>query len=161
MPDQILKRRPDSGFVPYPKHFEKRMVDGTARYRTRCDMLVGPCACGGVHQETDGFVQEALSYYGATIETINLQIKNGKVYIPRYWLKVTGHENCDVLSGACKCGDIHTANEWWVVELLKAHGATILDCPETELPVIKKPRDNESMITYLRLRSRPLQRNEI
>jgi hypothetical protein len=124
-------------------------------------MLVGPCACGGVHQETDGFVQDLLHYHGATIETINLQVKDGKVYIPRYWLKVTHHENCDVLSGVCKCGETHTANEWWVVELLTAHGATILDCPETELPIIKRPSENDILADSLRCRGRCPQRNEI
>lgn len=161
MSDQILKRRPNSGFVAYPLHFEKRMVDGTARYRTRCDMLVGPCACGHVHQEDDEFVHDLLQYYGVTIETLNLTVKDGKVYIPRYWIKAVNHENCDVLSGPCKCGNTHKANEWWVVELLAAHGAKILNCSETELPVVDKPTDQEKALNSVRWRRLHPRRNEI
>jgi len=137
MPDNILKRRAKSGFVNYPKSFEKRIIDGTARFRTKCDMLIGPCACGGVHQENDDFVRELLAYHSAVIEPLNLTVsEDGRVLLPRYWYKPRGHERCTVLSGRCDCGQTHTANEQWVVELLATHNAKILDCPETALPMM-------------------------
>lgn len=139
---KILHRRPQSGFVKYPKDFEKRMVDGTARFRTKCDMLVGPCACGFVHQESDSHVQVRLDDYDAEIEPINLTVaEDGKVYIPRYWFRPRGHEQCTVLSGECACGVTHTANEEWVQRLLRDHIAKILGCPEVDEPIISsRPR---------------------
>lgn len=144
MTDQILKRRSKSGFVNYPKSFDKRIIDGTARFRTKCDMLVGPCACGGVHQENDGFVRELLADHAVTIEPMTLTVgDNGCVTMPRYWYKPRGHERCIVLSGLCACGKRHAANEQWVVDLLAAHNATIVGCPETELPAIPDPPNPE------------------
>ncbi len=138
---RILKRRPQSGFVKYPKDFEKRIIDGTARFRTRCDMLVGPCSCGGVHQEDDGFVRELLDDNDAVIELIELTVsKDGKVYIPRYWIKPRGHESCNVISGSCNCGKVHTANEQWAVELVVKHKAQVVGCPESEQPMILNVR---------------------
>jgi hypothetical protein len=132
-----LARRKNSGFVNFPKSFDKRIIDGTARFRTKCDMLVGPCSCGGVHQENDGFVKELLQENNAQIDPINLTVADdGKVYMPRYWYKPRRHELCNVLSGHCACGEKHTANEAWVLWLLEQHGAKILGCPETALPPI-------------------------
>jgi hypothetical protein len=137
MTDNILKRRSKSGFVNYPKSFDKRIIDGTARFRTKCDMLIGPCACGGVHQENDDFVRELLFGNTATIEPMTLPVgDNGCVTMPRYWYKPRGHERCTVLSGLCACGKRHAANEQWVVDLLATHNATIVGCPETALPII-------------------------
>jgi len=131
----ILHRRSASGFVQYPKEFGNRLIDGTARFRTKCDMLVGPCSCGAVHQENDAFVQQMLEAYNASIEQINLIVSDdGKVYIPRYWAKSFRHELCNVLSGICNCGVTHTANENWVIKLLELHSAKILGCLETDLP---------------------------
>ena len=140
MADKILHRRPCSGFVKYPSDFEKRIVDGDARFRTRCDMLVGPCACGRTHQEGDGFVRELLERYNAKIEEKPLTLaEDGKVYMPRYWRAPRGHEGCNVLSGQCNCGLVHTANQQWVVELLEKHCTKIIGCPESELPIIDDP----------------------
>jgi hypothetical protein len=134
---RILHRRPASGFVKYPNDFGKRIIDGTARFRTRCDMLVGPCACGHTHQEGDSFVKELLCDYDAEIETINLVAIDGKVFMPRYWKKPEFHECCNTLVGDCSCGKTHKVNERWIVELLKAHGAKILGC-ETNEPIIEE-----------------------
>lgn len=139
MRSKILKRRPGSGFVNYPKEFEKRIIDGTARHRTKCDMLVGPCACGGVHQENDAWIQKALQTYHAELEPLILRPdENGVVHCPRYWARSPEHACCTVLSGFCKCGQRHTANEQWVLDLLKQHNVTLQDCPEVLLPPIKK-----------------------
>jgi hypothetical protein len=123
---RILHRRPNSGFVKYPNDFGKRIIDGTARFRTRCDMLVGPCACGLTHQENDDFVKDLLCDYDAIIETINLVAVDGRVLIPRYWHKPGLHRYCDTLVGSCACGSTHKATEAWVIELLATHGAKIL-----------------------------------
>jgi len=120
-----LKRR-CSGFVKYPKDFEKRIATGTARFRTRCDMLVGPCACGCVHQEDDQWVQDTLCQYDAEIETWVLQSNcYGEVKLPRYWLRPSNHNLCTVLIGRCACGKIHIGSEKWVLTLLKKHNAVI------------------------------------
>ena len=82
----VLVRRPKSGFVLYPKDVDKRTVDGSARFRTKCDMLIGPCACGGVHQENDGWVLDILNDYEHTVETLVLYPnREGTVRMPRYW----------------------------------------------------------------------------
>jgi hypothetical protein len=134
---KILKRRRSSGFVKYPKDFDKRIIDGTARFRTKCDMLVGPCACGGVHQEHDDWVKGMLTDNDAAIEALLLAPEeNGTVLIPRYWLKPRGHERCTVLSGRCACGRRHTANERWVIDMLLQHGAKIAGCTELDHPPI-------------------------
>jgi len=137
MGSKILKRRPGSGFVNYPKDFEKRIVDGTARHRTKCDMLVGPCACGGVHQEDDAWVQQALQFNHAELEPLILRPdEDGTVQYPRYWTRSTDHKYCNVLSGKCKCGQRHTANEQWILDLLKQHNVILQDCPELLSPPI-------------------------
>ena len=121
----ILNRRPKSGFVLYPKQVEKRVVDGTARFRTRCDVLVGPCACGGVHQEDDPWVQHLLQHGNFSIEPLVLHPQNGSVKIPRYWVKPRFHQSCTVLQGPCSCGATHIVGERWVQDLLMAHYAII------------------------------------
>ncbi|MFA5344715.1 MAG: hypothetical protein WC315_00335 [Candidatus Omnitrophota bacterium] len=134
---KILKRRLSSGFVKYPKDFDRRIIDGTARFRTKCDMLVGPCACGGVHQEHDDWVQQLLGDNDAVIEPLMLAPEeSGIILIPRYWLRPRGHERCTVLSGRCACGRNHTANERWVVDLLASHGAKLIGCKEVDLPPV-------------------------
>jgi hypothetical protein len=139
-----LKRRANSGFVQYPKTFEKRIIDGTARYRTKCDMLVGPCSCGGVHQEHDDWVRRLLTVNDSEIEQLTLAPEDdGTVHIPRYWLRPRGHERCTVFSGSCACGRTHTANENWIQVLLANHGAKIVGCPEADGPII------EDVITHL------------
>jgi hypothetical protein len=133
----ILQRRKASGFVKYPKDFAKRIVDGTARFRTRCDVLVGPCACGGVHQESDEWVQDLLDNHDAKFELLVLAPDDsGLIHLPRYWIKPRRHENCTVLSGKCACGAEHKANESWVRALLSSHEATIVGCPEADLDLI-------------------------
>lgn len=130
---RILNRRKSSGFVKYPKDFEKRIIDGTARFRTKCDMLVGPCACGGVHQEHDDWVNRILADNNSAIEQLTLAPEeNGTVLIPRYWIKPRGYECCNVLSGQCDCGRIHAANERWVLTMLRQHESKIVGCPEIE-----------------------------
>ncbi len=133
----VLTRRPKSGFVLYPKDAEKRVIDGTARFRTKCDVLVGPCACGGVHQETDEWVLDTLSDCGHSLETMVLRpADDGTVRMPRYWLKPSGHTDCDVIHGRCRCGHTHRANEAWVAHLLSNHCAVIEGCPAASEPVI-------------------------
>jgi len=125
---KTISRRVASGFVKYPKDFNKRIIDGTARFRTKCDMLVGPCACGGVHQEQDDWVRRLLSEHDANIEQLTLAPEeDGTIPIPRYWSLPRQHLNCTVLSGLCGCGQTHTANERWVVTLLEQHGTKLLD----------------------------------
>jgi len=121
----VLNRRPKSGFVLYPKQAEKRIIDGTARFRTRCDVLVGPCACGAVHQEDDPWVQSLLRDNNYSIEPFVLHSINGSVKIPRYWVKPQHHQRCNILHGPCSCGSRHTVNERWVQDLLMAHHAIV------------------------------------
>jgi hypothetical protein len=126
---KTLKRRQHSGFVKYPNDFEKRIVDGTARFRTRCDMLVGPCACGGVHQEHDSWVRGLLEEYAVDIEPFELKPdENGFVKIPRYWIKPNSHLDCTMLIGPCRCGRVHSMGEDWVILLVQAHKAKLEGC---------------------------------
>lgn len=142
----ILQRRSKSGFIPYPKAAEKRVIDGSARFRTKCDMLVGPCACGGVHQENDRWVYALLDDYDLNLETLNLQPdKNGMIFIPRYWIKTPCREDCSSLHGTCSCGKYHYANERWVRDMLEAHNTYISGCPEASLPTIGEPDSQEEM----------------
>ncbi len=136
---KILKRRPKSGFVLYPKDAEKRTIDGTARFRTRCDVIVGPCACGGVHQESDNWVKNTLAENELELEPLVLQPIDGVVFIPRYWGRSLHREACTTLHGRCACGGQHAANERWVRDLLEAHNAVIADCPEASLPTVGEP----------------------
>jgi len=126
---RTLKRRPASGFVQYPKDFVKRIVDGSARFRTKCDMLVGPCACGVVHQEGDAWVKEALSDYAAEFEQLTLAPDDtGVIHMPRYWSPPRGHSDCTVLLGLCPCGKHHTGNEPWIRGLVSRHAAKLVGC---------------------------------
>jgi hypothetical protein len=137
---KTLKRRASSGFVSYPKDFEKRVVDGTARFRTRCDMLVGPCSCGGVHQESDGWVEEVLEQYDATIEQLTLAPEDdGRVLIPRYWQKPRDHAHCNVLVGHCACSRTHRASETWVRTFVSQHCAKLVGCEAVE---VEAPSDD-------------------
>ena len=156
---KTLKRRASSGFVKYPSDFSKRTVDGCARFRTRCDMLVGPCSCGNVHQETDDWVQELLERNDAEIDHLEIRSKDGVVYMPRYWDKPEGHATCNVLSGPCACGGVHTANERWVYDLIQQHGAKLVDCTEINLPVVGDPVVKEC--GYFHRSTRPRIRSEI
>jgi hypothetical protein len=122
----ILKRRSASGFVKYPKDFEKRTVDGCARFRTKCDMIVGPCACGRVHQECEHWVQEMLLEHNAEFEPLLLAMDDeDRVMIPRYWIRPFDHQHCTALVGQCACGRVHTADESWVRLLVTRHCAKI------------------------------------
>lgn len=133
-----LLRRPKSGFVVYPKYIPKRMVDGRARFMTKCDMLVGPCACGYTHNEHDGWVRETLQYQNLRFEPLILwgekQQRGMVVEIPAYWKECRNwrRSRCDVLVGQCTCGRIHSIQENWVSEQLNRHGAVILNLPQPE-----------------------------
>ena len=141
--DQVLylHRRPKSDFVNFPPFFQKRMVDGRARFMTKCDMLIGPCACGYTHTEDEGWVQELLQMYNCKIEPLilwgtELGDRGMVVEIPGYWKQGRNWERprCDVLVGRCSCGRTHTANQGWVKYLLVKHGAVILNMPSVEEP---------------------------
>ena len=122
----ILVRRPGSGFVQYPKQCPLRWGDsGTSTFRTHCDMLVGPCACGAMHQEHDNWVRQLLDCFNLKIETLFLTPRKGVVRIPKYWTKHRYHTGCDTLVGPCACGKTHTADEGWVKDLLNLHVAKI------------------------------------
>jgi hypothetical protein len=122
---KILKRRV-SGFVDYPWEYHERRVDGTARYRTRCDMIVGPCACGAVHQEDDPWVRDLLTYYEVEFEIFVLRLScYREVKFPRYWVRPPRHKECTMLVGPCACGKHHTGKEDWVSRLLRQHKAAI------------------------------------
>lgn len=137
---KTLKRRPDSGFVKYPKDFDKRIIEGTARYRTKCDMLVGPCACGGVHQENECWVSDMLADYDCEIEPLTLMAKNGRVRIPRYWNKSVSHSRCDTLVGRCACGRTHNGTEDWIMQMLSDHNTVIEGIPSSpNLPKTTAP----------------------
>jgi hypothetical protein len=130
--------RNHAGFVHYPSDFPIRVLDGTARFRTKCDMLVGPCSCGDVHQEWDIHTIHALRTQEAVLETLTLVPVDGVVKIPRFWLHVDSrHYHCDVFSGECRCGKTHTANEHWVKETLQDHNAKIIFFEEADLPTVQ------------------------
>ncbi|GMU26199.1 MAG: hypothetical protein AMXMBFR16_11040 [Candidatus Uhrbacteria bacterium] len=136
MPTKTLNRRPATGFVNYPKDWSKRVVEGTARFRTKCDMLIGPCSCGHVHQEHDGWVREYLENYGCDIQTLGIAPEDDGTYrIPRYWQRPRGHEDCNVLVGPCRCGRTHNAREVWVRQSLSDHYSTLVGCTDLTLPV--------------------------
>src|SRR5574340_864277 len=129
---KTLNRRPATGFVQYPKDFERRIIDGSARFRTKCAMLVGPCSCGYVHQESDYYVLDCLEHYYRCIEPLILVTDTDYIPIPRYWQKPSSHENCNVLSGQCRCGKVHAPDEGWVKTLLAEHVSRIGGSPEPE-----------------------------
>lgn len=119
----ILVRRPGSGFVRYPKQCPLRMGGEGSTFRTHCDMLVGPCACGETHEEHDGWVRSLLGQFNLKIETLFLTPRKGVVRIPKYWKNCGG---CDTLVGPCACGRTHKADEEWVRDLLNLHFAKIV-----------------------------------
>jgi len=131
--------RNHAGFVLYPPDLPPRTLDGSARFRTKCDMLVGPCSCGDIHQEWDIQTKRLLRINNTKIEVMTLIVsEDNKVHIPRYWLHINSdHYICDVLSGACECGQTHTANELWVKETLDDHCAEIIFFPEANVPTIE------------------------
>jgi len=132
---KTLKRRPKSGFVLYPKEIEDRIIEGTARFRTRCDMIVGPCACGNVHQEHDNWVQEFLEYHNFSIEPLIIYPEeDGTVKIPRYWLKPIHRHSCTVLKGHCACGRTHTLNVAGIRKLLEQHNTVIFGYEPSSAP---------------------------
>lgn len=154
-----LLRRPKSGFVVYPKYIPKRMVDGRARFMTKCDMLVGPCACGYTHNEYDGWVRETLQYQNLRFEPLILwgekQQRGMVVEIPAYWKECRNWQRsrCDVLVGQCTCGHIHSIQENWVKEQLNRHGAVILNLPQLEGADVSEspPRPNsQSQLSRMR-----------
>jgi hypothetical protein len=123
---QTLKRRPYSGFVPYPKNWERRVISGRATFQTKCDMLIGPCACGYTHRETDCWVDEALEQYDAEIEPLILRIQNGEILLPKYWEQVGNNgKMCSHLVGPCACGTIHLPSDKRTRDLLRAYMAVI------------------------------------
>lgn len=131
--------RNHAGFVQYPSDLPPRTLDGSARFRTKCDMLVGPCSCGDIHQEWDIHTKRLCRTEGTKIETMTLiASEDGSVHIPRYWLHINNdHYNCDVFSGECACGQTHTANELWIKETLDDHFAKIIFFPEADLPTVE------------------------
>jgi hypothetical protein len=155
----VLTRRPKSGFVNYPSFFQKRMVDGRARFMTKCDMLIGPCSCGYTHDEDDGWVREFLGMYNCRIETLilwgtELGSRGMVVEIPGYWKQASSYRerrnNCDVLVGKCVCGETHSPHEGWVLRLLQIHQAVILNMPAVEAPTTSsEPNIAESVPTRM------------
>lgn len=135
----ILARRPKSGFINYPPFFQKRMIDGRARFMTKCDMLIGPCACGFTHYEWEGWVLDTLQMYNCQVEMLilwgsKLGDRGMVVEVPGYWKQGRNWERprCDVLVGQCTCGRTHATSERWVKNLLNKHRAVILNMPEVE-----------------------------
>jgi hypothetical protein len=54
-----------NGMVPWPEEWHDYHYHAC---NDPCDMLVGPCACGGWHNEDEEWVQEKLNQHGAMIE---------------------------------------------------------------------------------------------
>jgi hypothetical protein len=139
----VLTRRPKSGFVNYPPFFQKRMVEGRARFMTKCDMLIGPCSCGYTHDEAEGWVREFLDMYNCRVETLilwgaELGSRGMVVEIPGYWKQAAsyrdGRSTCDVLVGKCVCGETHGPHNGWVLRLLRMHQSVILNMPPVDAP---------------------------
>ncbi len=53
-----------SGLVPWPNDWKDYRHNAC---NDPCDMLVGPCACGGWHSKDEYWVKEKLSIHGAKI----------------------------------------------------------------------------------------------
>ncbi len=68
---RILRRFGHKGqFVKYPLKWQRRMVHtGKRRFDTSCDLLVGICACGERHVDSEDWVVEMLQHHVARIET--------------------------------------------------------------------------------------------
>lgn len=62
---QVLNPDPLSGMLPRPETWGYHYSGNT-----RCDMLIGPCACGGWHK-ADDWVHKTLKEHDAVIETIH------------------------------------------------------------------------------------------
>lgn len=68
----LLHRTGSKGqFVLYPADFSPQWRDPVnRRYQTKCDMLVGPCACGRRHCADDEDVMDNLECRDCKIETL-------------------------------------------------------------------------------------------
>lgn len=68
---KILKRFGHKGqFVKYPAKWQRRMAHtGKRRFDTNCDLIIGICACGERHYETDNWVKDMLNQYNSHVET--------------------------------------------------------------------------------------------
>jgi hypothetical protein len=64
-PPAILKKDEKSGMVPWPDSWTVRRYNAC---NEPCDMLVGPCACGGWHDEQEQWVQDVLKLHNAVIQ---------------------------------------------------------------------------------------------
>jgi hypothetical protein len=73
MAQKVLPRFGHKGqLVKYPKEWGRRMMHtGINRFDTSCDIIVGKCACGERHAETDHWIRENLQAYNMRIETID------------------------------------------------------------------------------------------
>ncbi len=125
----ILKRRKPSGFVLWPKSWSPRILNGRARFQTKCDMLIGPCSCGFIHRENDCDTQEVLERLDCEIELQVLRHQDGDVKIPKYWNMVVypGRQRCTHLVGECMCGENHKVTDSDIVRLLREHRTSIAD----------------------------------
>ena len=68
---RILKRFGHKGqFVKYPLKWQRRIAHtGKRRFDTSCDLLVGICACGERHIESEEWIIEMLNQNMTRIET--------------------------------------------------------------------------------------------
>jgi hypothetical protein len=66
-------------------------------------------------------------------------------------LKPRQHTDCTVLHGQCACGKTHTVNERWASDLLCQHGAKVVGCPESDLPVTSPNCQEVTMPESVRL----------
>jgi hypothetical protein len=91
---RILKRFGHKGqLVKYPLKWQKRMIHtGKRRFSTSCDLIVGICACGERHVDSDNWVVEMLRHYTARIET------------HREWLDRARKEADEIRAEAVKVG---------------------------------------------------------
>lgn len=72
MKKQILLRTGRKGqFVKYPSDWEDRMPPRSGRrFATKCDLLIGLCACGNRHTEGDVWTRDSLQRNRAEIESL-------------------------------------------------------------------------------------------
>ena len=64
---RVLFKHSESGMVPWPEEWEDRHYNGVHGCGEPCDMLVGPCACGAFHLETEEWVVEVLLAHNTKI----------------------------------------------------------------------------------------------
>jgi hypothetical protein len=57
--------RSENGLVPWPREWTDYHYNAC---NEPCDMLVGPCACGAWHQETEAWVREILARHNTAIQ---------------------------------------------------------------------------------------------